>query len=304
MNPAFSAYISAYTAGVVSSESVIQVRLAQEVIIPSKVGTETDATVFSFSPSIKGKTYWLDTRTLEFRPDERLPSGKQYEVEFYVSKVMDIPKDLGDFQFSFQTMIQNFEITTEGLKTYQLTDLKKQKLLGTFLTADVAVQTEVEKTLSAEQNGNKLAITWEHAEDKKTHRFVVENIQRAEKESSVLLKWNGSPIEADNTGDRQVEVPALGDFKLMEAKVIQNPDQYLSLQFSDPLLPDQDLNGLVRIEDNQDLRFQIVENEIRVYPQVSWPVFTDKQPGRLCRAEKGWKTGASKNNCAECFGSS
>ena len=59
----------------------------------------------------------------------------------------------------------------------------------------------------------------------------------------------------------------MGDFKLMKAKVIQQPEQYVVLQFSDPLDQDQNLNGIISIESQSRARFIIEDNEVRVYPR-------------------------------------
>ena len=68
-----------------------------------------------------------------------------------------------------------------------------------------------------------------------------------------------------------MEIPALGDFKIVNTKVVQNPNQYVVLQFSDPLKEKQELRGLISIEEDRGLtlEFEIHDNEIWVYPPVS-----------------------------------
>ena len=63
-------------------------------------------------------------------------------------------------------------------------------------------------------------------------------------------------------------IPALGDFKVMDVKVIQSQEQYAVVQFSDPVLENQNLSGLISLSDYNDLKFIIDGNEIRVYPQT------------------------------------
>ena len=50
--------------------------------------------------------------------------------------------------------------------------------------------------------------------------------------------------------------------------VIQKPDQYVLLQFSDPLLKDQDLRGLIEIQGVKNLKFVISGNEVKAYPST------------------------------------
>ena len=74
-NAAFAKYVEAYTAGVVSRESTVRVRLASQVSTFQQTNQEDSRQLFSFSPDVKGKAYWIDARTVEFRPDQPLNRG-------------------------------------------------------------------------------------------------------------------------------------------------------------------------------------------------------------------------------------
>jgi hypothetical protein len=74
-------------------------------------------------------------------------------------------------------------------------------------------------------------------------------------------------------GSKTLQIPALGDFKILDVKVIQSPEhpeQYVVLQFSDPVLENQNLSGLISIsqwECSNGLKYiiEVEDNEIRVY---------------------------------------
>ena len=66
----FSGYVESYTTGMISRESPIRVRLAVDVQTLHTANEPVENAVFSFSPEVKGKAYWLDSRTIEFRPEE------------------------------------------------------------------------------------------------------------------------------------------------------------------------------------------------------------------------------------------
>jgi hypothetical protein len=51
-------------------------------------------------------------------------------------------------------------------------------------------------------------------------------------------------ILSEDEGEELVDIPPLGDFKLMNLHVRQQPEQYVSLYFSDPISKSQDLRGL------------------------------------------------------------
>lgn len=268
IDPAFGAYISSYTSGVVGSGSTIRIILAKDAVDSATVGKESSVKLFSFSPSVSGKTVWLDRRTVEFQPEKRLISGQLYEVSFALSKLMQVPGELSDFVYVFQTIPQNFEVTVDNVKPYIKTELKRQKIEGSLITSDFAENDAVEQMFAPKQEGKDLKVTWTHGTDGKQHAFVVEDVSRKEEASNVTLSVNGKPVGVNRTEDKDVEIPSLSDFKLMTAKVVQNPNQYVVLQFSDPLKEKQTLAGLVSIADLSSLEFEIHDNEIWVYPPV------------------------------------
>ncbi|MFO7828517.1 MAG: hypothetical protein R6V23_07850, partial [Bacteroidales bacterium] len=71
INPGFSEYISAYTSGVISANSTIRIRLSGQLEQDIEPGTHVNSELFTFNPKISGKSFWIDNRTLEFRPDKK-----------------------------------------------------------------------------------------------------------------------------------------------------------------------------------------------------------------------------------------
>jgi uncharacterized protein YfaS (alpha-2-macroglobulin family) len=268
INPAFGEYISSYTAGVIGSGSSIRIALSQDVVDSLAIGAPTSAKLFDFSPAIKGETIWLDRRTVEFKPAARLVSGQIYQVNFQLARLIDVPKALGTFEYTVQVIPQNFEIAISNIKPYVKTDLKRQKIEGILYTADFAEGDTIEKVLAAQQEGNSLKVNWTHTAEGKQHGFTVEEVARKESASNVKLSFNGTSLGVQHTEDRDVEIPALGDFKITNVLVEQGSGQRVVIQFSDPLNETQNLEGLIRITDLRSLDFEIKDNEISVYPPV------------------------------------
>ncbi len=268
INPEFTSYVSAFTSGQISKESNIMIRLANEYPEEITADAPIDDNLFKFQPGLKGSTYWIDQRTIRFVPDASLKSGTVYNVRFDLGKVADVPDHLKTFEFQFQTINQTFSIRFEPLKSYSSIDMKWHKLEGTLLTADIIDDDVIEKVLSAKQENQKLGISWIHGSEGTSHQFTVDSILRTEKESSVVVSWNGKPINVDLSGNETIAIPALGDFSMMSISVVQHPEQYVRLVFSDPIQSNQYLDGLIRLENGSDLQFIIEENEIKAYPSV------------------------------------
>lgn len=268
INPAFGEFISSYTAGVISSNSPIRMVLSQDAVDSLAIGAETTVKLFELSPAVKGVTIWLDKRTVEFRPDVRLTSGQIYQINFNLARLMEVPKALSTFEYTVQVIPQNFEVTVENIKPYVKTDLKRQKIEGVLLTADYAEDAVVEKMLNAQQDGNSLKVNWTHTSEGKQHSFVVEEVARKETTSKVSLTFQGTHLGVERDDDREVEIPALGDFKVTTVRVEQGSNQHVVVQFSDPLNETQNLEGLVTIAELANLDFEIKDNEVRVFPSV------------------------------------
>lgn len=269
INPAFGEYISSYTAGVVNSNASLRIVFAQKAVDSTSVGQEAGK-LFSFSPSLEGKATWLDVSTVEFKPSRRMPSGQVYEVGLHLSKLFKVVKELEEFNYSFQVIPQNFELQVDNLKPYVKTELKRLKIEGTLQTADYAESESVEKIVTATQASKTLKVSWQHSGEGKQHTFVIEEVTRTEQAGEVKINTNGKSINVDRTSEETVTVPALGDFKIMNARVVQNPNQYVAIQFSDPLKEKQALDGLISVGDDRGLQldFDIHDNEIWVYPPV------------------------------------
>src|SRR5690606_3930663 len=101
-NTAFAKFVEGYTTGVISRESTIRLRLASQVNTVQETHTEDTRKLFSFHPSVKGKTRWIDARTVEFIPEEQFDPSQEYQATFDLSKVVDVPDELKDFIFDFK----------------------------------------------------------------------------------------------------------------------------------------------------------------------------------------------------------
>jgi len=244
------------------------IRLATEYPEEIAANEPVDDKLFRFQPSLKGSTYWIDQRTVEFVPEESLESGTVYNVEFDLNQVSEVPEHLKTFEFQFQTIVQTFSVQFEPLKSYNISDMKWHKLGGILSTSDIIEDEEIEKVLSAKQENQKLSISWIHGSEGKSHQFTIDSILRADDEGNVVVSWDGKPVDVDLSGSEIITIPALGDFSMMSISVVQHPEQYVRLVFSDPLQSNQFLKGLIRLENGSDLQFIIEENEIKAYPSV------------------------------------
>jgi len=258
---AFSTYVQAFTSGVISNQSIISVYLSQPV-----ERKKDYQELFHFSPEIPGKTVLVGDRIVEFRPSEPMKSGTAYKADFALGKILQVDKKLEVMPFGFSTIESTFSVTVEGLRNYEGDHAGQMQLTGYVLTSDFVDAEKVEGILTTEYDGRELPVSWTHDSNGQKHFFMVDSIAREKEEASaVLVKWDGKSMGIDESGRRELEVPALNAFKVLDASVVQQPEQCVQVRFSDPLLKTQDLTGLVMLENTEGMNFEINGNLLTIW---------------------------------------
>ncbi|MCD6543634.1 MAG: hypothetical protein J7K34_03920, partial [Flavobacteriaceae bacterium] len=261
----FTGYISGFTSGVISNKSTIKIRLT-ETYNNAKINEIIDKNLFDFTPNIEGDAYWLDNQTIEFRPTENLPSGKLFEVEFFLSKLLTVPKKLKTLEFQFQVLKQAVDVEFSGMESIDKEDLNWQIINGNVLTYDFADSEKLENSFEALQNGKELHIRWKHDQNRKIHQFVIDSVQRTKNKNQVILQWNGKQLGFDHKDKKVFEIPPLGEFKVLDVNVTQQPEQFISIYFSDPIESKQDLEGLIYLQSGTKLKMIREKNVVKIYP--------------------------------------
>lgn len=262
-------YISEYTSGIISNRSSIMIKLVKsidltnsEIAIDNK---DVPENVFQINPKIKGKAIWEDDRTIVLYPEKTLPSGKEYKAVLNLSKLFKIPEDISKFEFNFSIKKQDFEVHIDDVTFSEENNGKTQDISGYIETADNARDEDVEKIISV-KDIKDVKISWDHGLEENKHKFLIKDIARESKNFSVLLQWNGSPIDIDKKGKQKLTVYGLEDFNYIGHKLIQTPETYLKIQFSMPVDKNQNLNGLIRVEGDENPKLLIEDNIVRLYP--------------------------------------
>jgi alpha-2-macroglobulin len=269
INPAFGAYISAYTSGMVSKKATVRMVLMNDCKDSVTLNTPLDNNLFDFSPSIEGKIVWKDARTVEFRPEKDLEGGQIYETSFDLSKVAKVEEtEFEEFNFKFRVIPQSFLVNYNGLKIIDNQTAKDYAFTGDISTADVVDNVEMEKILSAKYDAKGMPVKWTH-KDGRTHSFAIEPLSRAQHSANMVMEFDADAIGASEDQEQKVAIPAINDYSFLEYKVVQGTEQHVQLIFSDPIDKDQDLSGLVKLGDLKDLKIVVDGNHMKIYPVIS-----------------------------------
>lgn len=264
VNPEFTAYVSAFTNGVISVATPIIIQLAEPHQTISK-GDEVMDGLLSFKPAIEGQAIWLDQRTIEFRPNSLLPPSTLFEVSFHLHRIMEMPEELKTMRFNFQTKTQSIFVNLDGLEYDDIEDLTSPRLNGVVRTADVMDVQLLETHVHASQNGQDLEIIWDQISGEE-FAFTIGNATRGEKRSNVFISWKAGDLGVEEDGEQNLAIPPLGDMRVMSCKMQHTPSRFLELHFSDPLDTKQDLEGLIQIKPEAEFRMEIRGNRLLLYP--------------------------------------
>jgi uncharacterized protein YfaS (alpha-2-macroglobulin family) len=262
--------LAAFTQGVVSRESPIRVVLKEAAVEPGQLRIPVKPSPFTFEPALDGIAVWTAPNQIEFRPADRLTPGQAYAGTVDLHALLPQKPGLGRFGLSFTAMKQDVEIQVEGLEAADLSDAKKQTLTGRLVTADVDDAAKVETVLHASHAGSELKVKWSHDADHRTHAFRVPGIVRGDEATKLLLRWDGAPLKSDKKGSREINVPGTSDFTVDQIRAVQEQETYVELRFTDPLQKKQNLKGLIKVGDRDDLRLAVSGNVVQVYGTKGW----------------------------------
>jgi uncharacterized protein YfaS (alpha-2-macroglobulin family) len=268
MASSVASYVYAFTSGTISKMSPIRIQFTTALVGADKIGTAVPGTVLSFSPSISGQAIWENENTIRVEPANGLKSGTTYVGTVSLKRLFrNVPEDAEEFEFDFRTRELYYDVKFNGIQTENARDLSKQTLQGYITTSDEVDDEALEKILTSTQPGAELITEWQHQLDNNRHNFTIKGILRDKSAKELKLNWDGRPIAVGIKGNKTFKIPAIGDFIVMDAQVIQEEEMYILVNFSDPLLENQDLRGLVTLSDYAgSLRFLVEGNSLRVYP--------------------------------------
>ena len=260
----YAPYVNAYTGGVISQNSTIRIELTHDQPMVD-LNSELKNNPFSFSPSLKGKAYWVSNNTIEFVPEEgTLKPGTLYEGTFQLGDFIEVDKKLKEFNFSFRVQERNFTLQLESLPI-TATQPDEINIKGEIRFSDVVKKEEVEKMLTASDGKKSYPVEVTATDNLTRYQFNIRQIPREADDYPLTITANGNPAGIDRKQSEEVLIPAKDCFRFMSAERIEQPENGIEIVFSAPLSTTQDLKGLIEIPEISSSIFQISENRVFIY---------------------------------------
>lgn len=260
--PDFSRYISGYSSGVLRSSANISIYLAQPPTKGYQPGSKLPAHMLKISPAVKGELVLKEHNCVEFVPAERLRNGATYQVKFDLGALCDVPDAFRHFAFEFSTIPLSVVFETGELQTEE--GKSSLRYRGVLHSSDEMENTQVEGLLTATYGGKQLQPEWSHQGNR--HYFTIRNLQRGQQSQALTLRFDKQVKEGHT---REIAVPGSKDFTVLHVKISDSEPPVITISMSENLDPRQQLDGLIRIGNQQGINYKVHGNEISVYLSAS-----------------------------------
>lgn len=288
--------LHSHTAGQISRFGTIDLYFHQPTDL-SDLQAQNPALVsqlLTFEPYIEGHGTLISKRHYRFTPNSPLPAGQTYSASIS-AKIAGIKSAnaknaalSNDFVFNVSVIEQDFDIKMNGLTVNKDGSMKLQGELNTADAVDVEtiqnlITAHIDHQGSNKKSDNKkldskkldntkldkkkLKVEWNKELGlKNTHRFLINNIQRKDTATTLNILWDGSDIGVNKTGQHRFQVPAIGQFVISSISAIQGSSQTIEINFSEPLLQKQNINGLIQVSSGT-VKARIDGAKITLYPK-------------------------------------
>lgn len=261
----FKDYIVGIQQAPISITQTIKIDL-KKPIEKFQVGKKLPADIMEISPKTAGNLIATSSHTLVFEPVEKLMPASTYELSLSLDDLYKkVPRQLNTFDFEVKTIQPQIKVTTSSL---QSSEKNKMSLDAQIQLSDITQFAQVKKVIKAEQDDDRLNINWgEHPQEADYFTFSIKGIKRFEKPAKLNIKWDGEPIESEDKGNFYVDIPAIESFEVLSLKYDEANANQISLNFSDALATDQNLNGLISINGRTDLSYEVKGNTLMLFPE-------------------------------------
>jgi len=254
-----SKLVSSVTSGQIRSVGKITVWFNKAMISTDAKQTILEEEVFLFEPPIEGKTYWSGNNILTFEPDEPMKFREKYKATLDFHKLSDSFNDA-----IIDTLEFNFEILGRELATFNgeltLKDKNNPGLLnyrGKFVFTEITDLEILKKSISFKEGSDEYLLEIFPDPDKKSFSFISQDIVRDNSTKDFKLIIENDELDLTEGFVKEFQVTNLEKLKVADVKLLEEGKKpKIRIEFSDEIDFDQNLTGLVLVEDEPDVKIQ------------------------------------------------
>lgn len=254
----FNQYIYGHTSGNITSAAPIYIWLEKTPPAKYQTGEPLPEDLLKIKPHIPGQLRLQDPKTLEFIPDHPFKNGQTYDLKLNLGALLDAPQPQHYYHFQIHVVELKASFRPGHLTTARNNDSLDYE--AKIYTSDYLSPNQTEKLAEARLNHTTLPISWQH--EGNTHTFQIRNIPKSEDPQQLLLHFN-PPVT--NYQEFPVTIPGKEQFSVINIRLNENNPGIIRIDMSADVDPNQDLNGLITIDNLPDLRYQTEGNSILLY---------------------------------------
>ena len=257
LNEALLPLLDSYTSGVVAAGEPIVVRFKSPETMKVKFGEPIPAKAFQFTPSLKGKAYWVDENTVGFKYDN-IDKEQNYLCQFKVSDFVDCGSDQ-TLEFGFGVRRQNFSLVAQQpiCKSNEMMDYNLRVAFAVPVDQDDAIKLFDD----AFRKSHPVEMTYA---GNNVYDFLVQDFERKNEEYDVHVVLDGKGVDTKAKMERDLTIYAKGIFMPVSFDVDQTAD-HATLFFSQPLNESQNLTGFITTNRELGYKADIKGNQVDFY---------------------------------------
>lgn len=218
--------------------------------------------IIKFKPSIEGFLYFTDKRTIEFQPDNPLPTGTSFKGIINIKKLFPQFK-LKPFRFNFAT--PELDFTVKIIETNYCDSVFNTPIIkGYIVFNDYVEYKNIYSLLEATQQNKKLPVIFSPSKNDRTIKFVIKNIERQNFNDTVKIKWTGKSVKSKSQGQKNILIASNNEFKVTNINLKYFPVPVLSVNFTDSINPYITIDSLINISDSTKYKAVISGNKILI----------------------------------------
>ncbi|WP_132433416.1 alpha-2-macroglobulin family protein [Natronoflexus pectinivorans] len=256
--------ISFVTSGDVRSSDIVRVVFNNPIVDEEKIGS-TPGNVFTFNPRVRGDAVWTSAHTLEFQPENGLPSRTVIKGVLNLQQLSDDFKEkkLENLEFYLNVLGRNLSNFSGTLELIDRNEPKELIYRGVVLFSE-PTDLDVLKKSASLQGDKEIKLNWSRLSDTQ-FQFVSDKIIRTDRNRRYTFSINRRDLDLSENYTETFEVSPLkkmvtGEFRVDES----GRSAAVRIGFSDELDIDQHMDGLISIEPDVDFQVRKMGNMLSI----------------------------------------
>ena len=244
----FATFIKAYTGGIISDKSTIRVELASD-IQDATPGADLKDGILTFMPPVKGTTRWVSSNMIEFIPEGgALKPGQAYTGKLRLDKIQKVgDRKFNKFTFKFLVAIKEAVLSMSDL-TITAASPDKASVEGAISLTEELPLEKVQKMIEYDYPDHSAEVSVTAGTDPRSFHFEIIGLPRDTKDRRLRVSLKPGDTGFVTDSRLEIVIPAMNDFKVLSAEMVQTDDPYIDIYFTEALADVDDNSGLFTLE--------------------------------------------------------